>query len=176
MIIYNICFIRQGERVLLLNRERPSWMGCWNGIGGKLDSSETARESMIREIQEETGIAEYELFYKGLVTWTSDGANYGGMYLYSAVVGDVLEYGAPVKTSEGILDWKSIDWILHPKNQGVASNIPYFLESALWDERCYDHYCDFRGGKLVEVTREEIAADTETLDGLERYLADVKTK
>lgn len=47
---YNICFIKQGDRILLLNREKPSWMGCWNGVGGKLEPEESPTQSMIREI------------------------------------------------------------------------------------------------------------------------------
>lgn len=35
MIKYNLCLIRQGNKILLLNRERSPWMGCWTkeGIG-----------------------------------------------------------------------------------------------------------------------------------------------
>ncbi|MDT2194339.1 NUDIX domain-containing protein [Paenibacillus larvae] len=37
MITYNICFIRRGDQILLLNRQKSSWMGAWNGIGGKIE-------------------------------------------------------------------------------------------------------------------------------------------
>lgn len=108
MLKYNICFIKRGQEVLLLNREYPSWMGCWNGIGGKLELQETPRESMIREIEEETNIRDYVLHFKGMVTWTSDGSNFGGMYAYVAEVLESFTYPTPIKTVEGILDWKNI--------------------------------------------------------------------
>jgi 8-oxo-dGTP diphosphatase len=56
----------------------------------------------------------------------------------------------PIKTNEGILDWKSIDWILHPDNQGIASNIPPCLEKILYDPGCYNHHFVYQDGNLME--------------------------
>ncbi|RCW50377.1 NUDIX hydrolase [Paenibacillus prosopidis] len=150
MLKYNICFIKRGQEILLLNREYPSWMGCWNGIGGKLELHETPRESMIREIEEETNIRDYVLHFKGIVTWTSDGSNFGGMYAYVAEVSESFEYQTPIKTVEGILDWKKIDWIMHSQNVGVASNLPETLDLMLNDSHSYDHHCVYLKGKLQE--------------------------
>ncbi|MEK3914065.1 8-oxo-dGTP diphosphatase [Paenibacillus sp. FSL H7-0331] len=148
---YNICFIKQGDRILLLNREKPSWMGCWNGVGGKLEPEESPTQSMIREISEEVNLtaADYELSYKGIVTWTVDGQDLGGMYLYAAELPTQFPYFTPIKTTEGILDWKQIDWILNPRNQGVASNIPVFLNALIYDPACYEHHCVYSDGRLI---------------------------
>lgn len=56
MITYNICFIRRGDQILLLNRQKSSWMGAWNGIGGKIEQGESPVESVRREVLEETGL------------------------------------------------------------------------------------------------------------------------
>jgi 8-oxo-dGTP diphosphatase len=125
-------------------------MGCWNGIGGKLDPGESPRSSMIREIAEETGIADYRLHFKGIVTWDVDGIVTGGMYTYLAEVPESLPFKTPLMTREGILDWKAIGWILHKDNMGVASNIPKCLERVLDDAACYDHHCVYRSGRLTE--------------------------
>ncbi|WP_068774297.1 8-oxo-dGTP diphosphatase [Paenibacillus sp. FJAT-26967] len=170
MITYNICFIRQGDRFLLLNREKPSWMGCWNGIGGKLEEGETPRESMEREILEETGITDYKLHYKGLVTWLTNEAEIGGMYLYTAEVTEDFVFAGPVKTEEGILDWKKIDWILHPQNKGISSNIPVFFPYLLHEEGCYDHFCDYRDGKLVKHQSVLLEIAEDSLEMTEFYL------
>lgn len=46
-----------GERVLLMEKRRPSWQaGRLNGIGGKVEGEETGVEAMVRECQEETGL------------------------------------------------------------------------------------------------------------------------
>ncbi|QHW29959.1 8-oxo-dGTP diphosphatase [Paenibacillus rhizovicinus] len=148
MIAYTICFIRRGSQILMLNRERASWMGCWNGIGGKLEPGETPRASMEREFREETGIETYDLQFKGLVTWLLDGAKFGGMYAYLAEVDEHYPYETPIKTPEGILDWKDTEWILHPSNLGIAANVKVCLDAIVRDPACYDHHCAYVQGKL----------------------------
>ncbi len=51
-----LCFIRQGDRVLLIHKKRGLGAGKINGVGGKLEPGETALEAMQREAQEELGI------------------------------------------------------------------------------------------------------------------------
>lgn len=154
MIHYNICFVRRGEELLLLNREKPSWMGCWNGVGGKLLQGEQPRESMIRELAEETGLScteVLELTFKGLITWASDHSGFGGMYVYTAVLPADYAYPAPVKTDEGVLDWKKIDWVLHPDNIGVAANLPRTLPQLL-QEGCYWFHMSYQAGQLMSAS------------------------
>ncbi|REE94554.1 8-oxo-dGTP diphosphatase [Paenibacillus taihuensis] len=154
MIKYNIAFIRRNDQILLLNREKPSWMGAWNGVGGKLEEGESARDSMIREIQEETGIesAALRVKFKGLVTWQVDADYFGGMYLYTAEVDSDFPLATPVKTAEGILDWKDMAWIMHPDNVGVATHLPKYMPLMLEQQACYNHYCIFKDGVLASVT------------------------
>jgi 8-oxo-dGTP diphosphatase len=152
MLRYTICFIKQGNKILLLNREKPDWMGMWNGVGGKIEAGETPIENIKREIYEETGIEIEKVEDKGIVTWTVDGVKTGGMHLYLAELPMTVLYETPRKTDEGILDWKEIDWILHPDNIGVAHNIPYFLPIMLREDSCYEYHCVFENGRLVEVS------------------------
>lgn len=148
---YTICFIRQGDHLLLLNRNQPAWMGCWNGVGGKLEPDETPETGIIREVFEETGIRLERASFKGVVTWLVDGEREGGMYLFMAELPrNRATLETPIKTEEGILDWKPIDWIMHPANTGVASNIPRFLPAMLRDDRAYRHHCVFENGRLTQ--------------------------
>ncbi len=149
MLKFTICFIKQGDKILLLNREKPSWMGMWNGVGGKLERNESPRESIIREIKEETGIVLDTVHFKGLITWSVDGNSVGGMYTYMAELPLDYRYETPIKTDEGILDWKDIQWILNPENRGVAYNIPRSIEMILFDGKCYEHRCFYMDGKLM---------------------------
>lgn len=162
MITYNICLIKRGQEVLLLNREKPSWMGCWNGVGGKIEKTETPRQSMIRELYEETGIKDCDVQFKGFTTWTSDGSNFGGMYMYVVEMPEDFEYITPIKTSEGILDWKKIDWIMNPKNVGVAFSIPKTLEALLYDSHCYEFHCVYDKGVLLDFKSTQIPSAMET--------------
>jgi|SRR5690625_4205 len=147
---YTICFIKQGDSVLLLNREYPSWMGMWNGVGGKIEMNETPLTCILREIEEETGLKLKHATYKGKVTWESTNKNnVGGMYAFVAEIPKSYIYETPIKRVEGILDWKKMDWILHPKNKGVA-NLRYFLPLLLSDDQLYRHRFVYNGEDVVD--------------------------
>jgi 8-oxo-dGTP diphosphatase len=149
MYAYTICFIRQNSRILLLNRQAAPWMGAWNGVGGKLEAGEDPLSGVLREVAEETGIILSHAQYKGVVSWVIDGVPKGGMYAFSAELPESCPFPTPRPTPEGILDWKEMDWIMHPDNRGVASNLPRFLPALLNDAACYDHRCRFEQGRLT---------------------------
>ncbi|WP_246333939.1 NUDIX hydrolase [Thermoactinomyces mirandus] len=146
---YTICFIRSGDEILLLNREHPTWMGRWNGVGGKIRPGETPHESVLREVKEETGIFLEEAKFKGVVSWISDEVRTGGMYLYFAELPRDFRLSTPVKTEEGILDWKKISWILHPRNEGVTDSMPRYFPAMLNEAGYFDHRCVYQQGVLI---------------------------
>lgn len=118
---YTICFIKRGDEILLLNRESPSWMGRWNGLGGKIENGESPLECVLREVYEEAEIQLEHAECKGIVSWTKSGGSKGGMYVFVAELPEAIHYETPKKTDEGIIDWKEISWIIHPENRGVAA-------------------------------------------------------
>ena len=170
MFKYNFCLFKKNDEILLLNRIKSPWMGCWNGIGGKLEKDEMPRDAMIREIEEETGIQEYALNFKGVVTWTWNNTPHGGMYIYLADISDEYRYETPLVTEEGILDWKKIDWILDPENAGIAKNIPSILNHMLNDDKCYNHHCVYDGDDLVKWEAMPIDRDMEAEKDIETIL------
>lgn len=151
MLKYTICFIKRGHEILMLNRESAQWMGMWNGVGGKLEMGETPLACILREVKEETGILLTDVEYKGNVTWEVHDSNSDGMYLFIAELPERYEYPTPIKMEEGILDWKSIDWLLHPENMGVA-NLKYFLPLMLNDQGVYDHRFVYEGDEVIGFT------------------------
>ena len=74
MFKYTLCFVKQNNNLLLLNREFAPTKGLWNGVGGKIEENETPLECAVREIFEETGIELLNIQYKGIVTWDVDGS------------------------------------------------------------------------------------------------------
>lgn len=149
MLKYTICFIKKDDEILMLNRESPSWMGRWNGVGGKIEPGETSLECILREVREETGIQLTEAVYKGNVTWEVDGTYIGGMYAYIAELPKTYDYPTPIKRDEGILDWKKIEWILDPENVGMA-NVKYFLPKMLTDGNTYNHRFVYENNEVIE--------------------------
>jgi 8-oxo-dGTP diphosphatase len=48
------------ERVILIRKNRPAWQaGKLNGVGGHIESGESARGAMLREFEEETAGGRY---------------------------------------------------------------------------------------------------------------------
>ncbi|WP_257131672.1 MULTISPECIES: 8-oxo-dGTP diphosphatase [unclassified Bacillus (in: firmicutes)] len=154
---YTLCFIKRENELLMLNRVNAPTMGIWNGVGGKIEKGETIERSVQREIAEETGIQieMNQLTYKGKVTWHEEDVDFGGMYVFLAEVPSDLQYDTPIKTNEGILDWKKIEWVVNDKNQGVGECIPYFLPILLDDERVHHYSFYYKGNKVVDVVIEE---------------------
>lgn len=52
----NLIFNSDGSKVLLQLKDRSKFKGCYNGIGGKIESGEYPTNSAVREIKEESNI------------------------------------------------------------------------------------------------------------------------
>lgn len=127
---WGLVYCPETNEILLLNREKHPWMGRWNGVGGKLDKDENPLECIVRETLEETGLHLPQYVPRGAMSWYVDDEDLGGMYLFTAIVTkkDVENYPTPKKfCHEGILDWKKLDWVLHPDNSGVVDNVKVML-------------------------------------------------
>ncbi|MDI2588578.1 8-oxo-dGTP diphosphatase [Psychrobacillus sp. NEAU-3TGS] len=137
MFKYNVCFLKSNERILMLNREKPPIMGVWNGVGGKYEAGECADEGAKREVFEETGIKVNEYYSKCVITWSKSDEEKEGLHVYLFEVNETLGNEPIQKTREGILDWKEIEWIMHPNNLGIAEMVTQYLPVLLAKEGDY---------------------------------------
>lgn len=158
MLDYTLCFIVYKDKILLINRQKGPWMGRWNGIGGKIEADESPLFNIKKEILEETGINPYALRIecKGVVTWNQPNTSRRGLVLFVAYPTKRISLEVPKETKEGILDLKTLDWILDESNMGLADNIPYFLPVILSERDTYHFACTFDKDTLIEVTQEKI--------------------
>ncbi|MFZ3579738.1 NUDIX hydrolase [Virgibacillus sp. DJP39] len=152
MYKYTICLIRKGERILLLNRNKKPTMGLWNGVGGKIEENETPYEGVIRETFEETAIQLDSVTYKGNVIFKDKDEieDNEGMYVFIADLPDEAHIATPLHTDEGILEWKSIDWILDDDNRGVISNLKKYLPRILEDDNNLEHTFIYENHTIVD--------------------------
>ncbi|MDM5316901.1 8-oxo-dGTP diphosphatase [Fictibacillus sp. b24] len=149
---YTVCFIQRNQQLLLLNRIRAPLMGLWNGVGGKIENQETIEESVLREVAEETGIEAKQADYKGEVicegTW-------GKLHLHFFWINlpDKFIYQTPVGTDEGLLDWKDIQWILHPDNLGIVNNLPVLIPDMMKSDNPQTYHLNYDDmGKIISVS------------------------
>jgi 8-oxo-dGTP diphosphatase len=123
---FTLCFIRYKEKYLMLFRQKQPNQFRWNGVGGKIESGESATNACLREIREETGLEVTDISFQGIVTWNDvSWNNPGGMFVFIAESTSVNV----VSSDEGNLDWKSLNWIY--SDESVVSSIPLFLPAML---------------------------------------------
>lgn len=152
--LYTLCFIKQGNQILMLNRNKSPWLGIWNGVGGKREANESALDCIYREIIEETNIQinKSDIVDKGYVTWNYDFKTPSlGLHLFFIEIPASYKYTTPIETNEGILAWKSIRWVNDKSNLGVSYNIPYFIDNVIYDPKRYHYHCEFKGYELLNV-------------------------
>jgi len=54
---YVVGFLKEKDRILLIEKKRPNWQaGKLNGIGGHIEAAESSLMAMRREFREETGL------------------------------------------------------------------------------------------------------------------------
>ena len=133
MLNTTLCYVLQGDRVLMLHRtkkEKDINKDKWIGIGGKFLNRESPDECLLREAYEETGLTLTRWQCRGVVTFLSDVED-EYMYLFTAdgFEGDLKE------CDEGDLQWVSREFLnTLPKWEGdeiflklLWENAPFFL-------------------------------------------------
>lgn len=82
-----LCYVEQGDKYLLLHRNKKQNdenEGKWIGIGGKFEDKESPEDCMLREVYEETGLTITDYRYRGIVTFISDRWPTEYMHLFTA--------------------------------------------------------------------------------------------
>lgn len=72
MRLTTLCYIRRGERILLMHRTKKKQdenAGKWIGIGGHMNEDESPEDCVLREIAEETALPVTDLRLRGIITF-----------------------------------------------------------------------------------------------------------
>ena len=121
-----LCFVKKGNKILMINRNKPPFMGMWNAVGGHIEKGETPEQCAVREIYEESGIKVSSAKVISVFTWNYDD-EIGYATLSELQEGGDSSFSFPLSTAEGIVDFKDIDWVLNEKNYGVIEDLRVFL-------------------------------------------------
>ena len=104
MINTTLCYLRRGERYLMLHRIKKKHdlnQDKWIGVGGKFEDRESPEECVRREVEEETGLVPEGLRFRGIITFVSDRWPTEYMHLFTAE----SPQGEPRECDEGVLEW-----------------------------------------------------------------------
>ena len=102
-----LMFIKQGDQVLLIEKQRGIGAGKINGPGGKIDPGETPEECVIREVQEELHITVKDPIKMGELFF--DMSDIPNIHCH-VFIGTEFE-GEPTSTDEAIPMWSKISEI-----------------------------------------------------------------
>ena len=139
-----LCFVFIDGKLLMINRNKPPFMGMWNAVGGKVETGETPEQACVREVFEESGIKIAEAERLSRFTWNYDD-EVG--YAFKASVSET-DLKFPFSTDEGIIDLKSPDWVLNEKNYGVIEDLRVFLNDIKRNEK-HDYHLVYENSKLI---------------------------
>ena len=147
MAIVTLCFVKKDNKILMINRNKAPFMGMWNALGGHKEENETALECAIREIKEESNIIVDNAKLISISTWNYDDDE---IYVYVSTLPENFDISIyPIKIDEGIIDFKEIDWIIHPKNFGVIADLRVFLID-IKEGQCNNYHLVYDDSKLIE--------------------------
>lgn len=96
-----LCYILDGDRVLLIEKRRGLGSGLYNGPGGKIEPGETPQEAIEREVDEEVSLTLLDAGKVGELTFTHDGE----VTLFVHVFRSTAYRGDPEPSPEARPEW-----------------------------------------------------------------------
>lgn len=135
-IVATLCYILDGNKLLLKKASRGISKGKWNGPGGKIDVNEAPEKNVIREVFEETGLKINNPFYHGNQRFFLDGQD---KLSFSVHLFSTKDFSGEIRktTDEGEVKWFDVGEI--PYNEMWADDefwMPLMLKGKKFD-------CDF---------------------------------
>lgn len=145
----SLCYICQDDRVLLLQRQQPPFVGYWTAPGGKVQPGESPHEAVQREVKEETGLRIAQPALRMIVVESGPHCSLNWLLFIfrSAVQGGRLQV-----SNEGPLQWVNKDE-LHtvgmPAIDLMVSRYVLTNEAPYWAEAHFDENARTKEWRVV---------------------------
>ena len=124
----NLCMVRDGDRVLVIDRKKEDWPGI-TFPGGHVEAGESFTEAVIREVKEETGLRIASPQICGMKDWVEDGIRYV-VHFYKTEKFD----GDLISSEEGEVWWEDLKELPNRNlSLDIEDMLRIFLEEDLYE-------------------------------------------
>ena len=143
-VFTNMCMVRDGDRVLVINRNDPGWPGL-AFPGGHVEKGEAFADSVIREVYEETGLTIEQPRLCGIKQFrTEEGSRYIVLlYRTDKFAGELISSG------EGEVFWLTLEQL---DQYPLTPHFEQVVEVMLRDDLS-EFFYDQSGGEWVPVLK-----------------------
>lgn len=147
-------FLQKGDEVLLAMKKRGFGEGKWNGVGGKLEESETPEQAAIRETEEEIGVTPRNLIKTAVLDF--DEFHNGQPYQVKVHVFTASAWsGEPQESDEMAPQWFSINNLPLEK---MWPDDQYWLKRVLNGETVSGKFVLDQDDKIISHRVEKVAS------------------
>ena len=143
-VFTNMCMVRDGSRVLVINRNDPGWPGL-AFPGGHVEAGEAFADSVIREVYEETGLTIEQPRLCGIKQFRTEENSRYIVLLYRT---DKYE-GELISSGEGEVFWLTLEQL---DQYPLTPHFEQVVEVMLRDELS-EFFYDQSGGGWVPVLK-----------------------
>ena len=96
-----LCYIFDGNNILLQKKAKGFGVGKWNAPGGKMNALESPEKAAIREVKEETGLDVQNLENVGILNFIEEKGKVFSVYVFTTD-----KFSGEIQASEeGKLEW-----------------------------------------------------------------------
>ncbi len=134
-----LCFITQGDDILLLKRgtHKRVFPGRYNGVGGHIERHEDPQTSAIREMHEETGLVVTDVRFRGVIHVDAGADRSGIMVFVFSAEATSRDF---TNSDEGTLEWVPRDQVQHlPLVEDLPVLIPLLFDRPAEDRPFFAH-------------------------------------